>query len=41
MILIIAADRSQAQNIFRYVKGFLDSIPMLSKMVEAENNGIG
>jgi len=37
MILIIAADRSQAQNIFRYVKGFLAAIPMLSKMVEAEN----
>jgi hypothetical protein len=36
MILIIAADRSQAQNIFRYIKGFLASNPMLSKMVEAE-----
>lgn len=36
MILIIAADRAQAQNIFRYVKGFLASNPMLSKMVEGE-----
>ena len=36
MILIIAADRYQAQVIFRYVKGFLASNPMLSKMVEAE-----
>ncbi len=36
MILIIAADRYQAQNIFRYVKGFLASNPMLSKMVESE-----
>jgi hypothetical protein len=35
-ILVIAADRSQAQNIFRYVKGFLASNPMLRKMVEAE-----
>lgn len=36
MILVIAADRSQAQNIFRYVKGILASNPMLSKMIELE-----
>jgi Terminase large subunit, T4likevirus-type, N-terminal len=36
MILIIAADRSQAQVIFRYCKGFLEAIPMLAKMVETE-----
>ncbi len=35
-ILIVAADRSQAQNILRYVKGFLASIPMLSRLVESE-----
>jgi hypothetical protein len=35
-ILVIAADRSQAQVILRYIKGFLSSNPMLSKMVEAE-----
>lgn len=36
MILIIAADRSQAQVIFRYVKGFLAANPMMARMVEAE-----
>lgn len=35
-ILIIASDRTQAGVIFRYVKGFLASNPMLSKLVEAE-----
>lgn len=35
-ILIIAADRAQAGVILRYVKGFLASNPMLSKLVEAE-----
>ncbi len=36
MILVIAADRNQAQVVFRYVKGFLAANPMLSRMVEAE-----
>jgi hypothetical protein len=36
MILIIAADRSQAQVVFRYVKGFLSSNRMMSRMVESE-----
>jgi len=35
-IIIIAADRGQAQVIFRYVKGFLKVIPMLAAMVESE-----
>lgn len=35
-ILVIAADRSQAQVVFRYVKGFLAATPMLARMVEAE-----
>lgn len=35
-IIIIAADRGQAQVIFRYVKGFLKAIPMLAAMVESE-----
>ncbi|MCX5888192.1 MAG: terminase family protein [Deltaproteobacteria bacterium] len=35
-ILIIAADRQQAGVILRYVKGFLASNKMLSKLVEAE-----
>jgi hypothetical protein len=35
-ILVIAADRGQAQVVFRYVKGFLAVTPMLARMVEAE-----
>jgi hypothetical protein len=35
-VLIVAADRAQAQVILRYVKGFLASNPMLSKLVESE-----
>jgi hypothetical protein len=35
-ILIVAADRAQAGVILRYVKGFLASNKMLSKLVEAE-----
>jgi len=35
-IIIIAADRNQAQVIFRYVKGFIKSIPLLAAMVESE-----
>jgi hypothetical protein len=36
MILVIAADRAQAQVILRYVKGFLAANPMLSRLVETE-----
>jgi hypothetical protein len=35
-ILVIASDRTQAGVILRYIKGFLNSNPMLSKLVEAE-----
>lgn len=38
-VMIIAADRAQARIIFRYVKGFLDGIPMLKRMVEREVRG--
>jgi hypothetical protein len=36
MILIVAADRAQSQVILRYVKAFLNSNKMLSKLVEGE-----
>lgn len=36
MVLVLAADRSQAQVILRYVKGFISSIPMLARLVQAE-----
>ncbi len=36
MILVIAGDRSQAQVILRYIKGFLATNPMLSRLVENE-----
>jgi hypothetical protein len=36
MILVIAADRSQAQIIFRYIKAFLDANRMMRKLVESE-----
>jgi hypothetical protein len=36
VILVLAADRSQAQVVFRYIKGFLTSTPMLARLVEAE-----
>ena len=36
MILVIAADRAQAQVIFRYCKGFLAANRMMSRMVESE-----
>jgi hypothetical protein len=35
-IVIIAADRRQARTIFRYVRGLLNGIPMLSRMIERE-----
>ncbi|MGQ9688915.1 MAG: terminase large subunit domain-containing protein [Desulfobaccales bacterium] len=35
-VLVVAADRGQAQVVFRYVKGFLAANPMLARMVEAE-----
>jgi hypothetical protein len=36
VVAVIAADRSQAMIIFRYIRGFLNSNQMLSKMVESE-----
>jgi hypothetical protein len=36
IVAVIAADRQQAGVIFRYIRGFLNANPMLSKMIEAE-----
>jgi hypothetical protein len=35
-ITVIAADRSQARTIMRYVKGLLHLVPMLKQLIEAE-----
>lgn len=35
-ILILAADKAQAQNILRYIKGFLSHIPVLNQLVTGE-----
>ena len=35
-VIVIASDRGQAQVILRYVKGFINSIPMLAAMIESE-----
>ena len=35
-IMIIAADRRQARTILRYVKGLLQSVPMLAQLIENE-----
>jgi hypothetical protein len=35
-IAVVAADRKQARSIFRYITGALNSVPMLSAMVEDE-----
>ena len=35
-VMIIASDRRQARVILRYVKGFLESVPMLKRMVVNE-----
>jgi hypothetical protein len=35
-IVIIAADRKQARVIFRYVRGLLNHVPMLKRMIERE-----
>jgi hypothetical protein len=37
-ITIIAADRRQARVIFRYVRGLLNGVPMLAKMIERETS---
>jgi len=34
-VMVIAADRRQARVVFRYIQGFLDSVPMLAQMVES------
>jgi hypothetical protein len=33
-LAVVAADRKQARTILRYINGFLNSVPMLSQMVE-------
>jgi Terminase large subunit, T4likevirus-type, N-terminal len=33
-VMVIAADRKQARTIMRYVKGLLQSVPMLAKIIE-------
>jgi hypothetical protein len=35
-IVIIATDRRQARTIFRYVRGLLNGVPMLARMIERE-----
>jgi hypothetical protein len=35
-IVIIAADRRQARTIFRYIKGLLNKVPMLARLIERE-----
>ena len=35
-IMVIAADSRQARTILRYVKGLLQLVPMLTRMIEAE-----
>ncbi len=34
-VMVIAADRRQARVVFRYIAGFLDTVPMLTRMVES------
>ncbi len=36
-VMVIAADRKQARSVFRYIKGLVDSCPMLKQMVVREN----
>jgi hypothetical protein len=38
-IVVLAADRRQAQSIFRYVKGFL-SVPLLAGLIERETSEV-
>jgi hypothetical protein len=34
--MVIAADRRQARVVFRYIRGFLDAVPMLNALVESQ-----
>ena len=34
-VMVIAADRRQARGVFHYIAGFLDAVPMLTRMVES------
>lgn len=34
-VMVIAADRKQARNVFRYINGLLQSLPMLAAMVDS------
>jgi hypothetical protein len=36
MVLVIATDREQAGILFRYLRAFLNEVPMLAAMIEAE-----
>jgi hypothetical protein len=36
VVMVVAADRKQARIVFRYIKAFLDLVPMLRAMVEHE-----
>ena len=37
-ILIIATDRRQARNIFRFIRGLLTGVPMLRRMIRRETS---
>ena len=37
MVLLIAADRRQARVLMRYIRGFLNNVKMLKRMVQRES----
>jgi hypothetical protein len=37
-IMVIAKDRAQARNILGYVKGLMNSVPMLAKLIDSETS---
>jgi hypothetical protein len=39
-ILIIATDRRQARNIFRFIRGLLTGVPMLRRMIRRETSEV-
>lgn len=36
-VMLLAADRRQARTLFRYVEGMLETVPMLSQMIQQRN----
>lgn len=36
--MIVATDRKQAQVIYKYVLGFLETVPMLSAMIQRQDS---